>query len=81
MDTAIPSKKEPSMKIAIAGAGIAGAYLSSGQRIDQTDLGLLIQNIARSVGREGDVPVLAADGETVIPVAADDHFRPGMVTR
>jgi outer membrane lipoprotein-sorting protein len=54
----------------------------SGQRIDQSDLGLLIENIAHSVGdrRRGPPEVVDRDGRTVIEVLADDHFLPGVVT-
>ena len=55
---------------------------SSGQRIDQTDLGLLIHNIARSVGdqRRGTPTISEQDDQAVIVVLADDHFLPGIQT-
>jgi outer membrane lipoprotein-sorting protein len=54
----------------------------SGQRIDQTDLGLLIQNIARSLTdrRRGEMKVADQDGRTQIEVLAEDHFLPGVLT-
>ena len=63
-----------------------GSYLftgSSNQRLDQTDLGLLIENIARSVGADRLGPAtLAEDGSVVrIDVLAADHFRKGAMTR
>jgi outer membrane lipoprotein-sorting protein len=56
---------------------------SSGQRIDQTDLGLLIRNIAWSLngGRIGPVEVSENRDEVRIRVLAEDHFRKGTVTR
>jgi outer membrane lipoprotein-sorting protein len=54
----------------------------AGQRIDQTDLGLLIQNIARSLTdrRRGEMKVNAQGGRTEIEVLAEDHFLPGVLT-
>ena len=54
-----------------------------GQRMDQTDLGLLIKNIRHSVTDQRRGPVsLSEDKETVqIRVLADDHFREGVETR
>jgi outer membrane lipoprotein-sorting protein len=55
---------------------------SAGQRIDQTDLGLLIRNIGRSVTdqRRGAVDISEQDNQAVICVLADDHFLPGIQT-
>jgi outer membrane lipoprotein-sorting protein len=56
---------------------------SLGQRIDQTDLGLLIRNIAHSLtdGRRGEMDVKEGEEHIRITVTADDHFREGVVTR
>lgn len=56
--------------------------VSAGQRIDQTDLGLLITNIARSLTdwRRGPALTTETDGLLTIQVAATDHFRPHVVT-
>jgi outer membrane lipoprotein-sorting protein len=55
---------------------------SAGQRIDQTDLGLLIRNIGRSVTdqQRGAVEISEQDSQAVISVLADDHFLPGIQT-
>ena len=55
----------------------------SGQRIDQTDLGLLIRNISHSLTdqRRGPVEMAEDDGQIRIRVLAEDHFRKGVVTR
>ena len=55
----------------------------SGQRLDQTDLGVLIKNIRHSVTDQRRGPVsLSEDKETIrIQVLADDHFREGVETR
>ncbi len=55
---------------------------SAGQRIDQTDLGLLIQNIAHSLTdrRRGGLAITERDGQAVVEVLADDHFLPGAQT-
>jgi outer membrane lipoprotein-sorting protein len=52
----------------------------SGQRINQTDLGLLIKNIRHSVTDQRRGPVsLSEDKDTIqIQVLADDHFREGV---
>ncbi len=57
--------------------------ISSGQRIDQTDLGLLIRNISHSLTdrRRGQVEVDKKGGDLRIHVLADNHFREGIVTR
>jgi outer membrane lipoprotein-sorting protein len=55
---------------------------SSGQRVDQTDLGLLIRHISRSVtGRShGEAKISEANGRIIIEVLADNHFLPGVLT-
>jgi outer membrane lipoprotein-sorting protein len=55
---------------------------SSGQRIEQTDMGLLIQNISHSVTdrRRGEVRLSEEDGRVVIEVLAEDHFLAGIST-
>jgi len=55
---------------------------SSGQRIDQTDMGLLIENIAHSLTdrRRGEISITTRDGQVQIEVLADDHFLPGIQT-
>jgi len=55
---------------------------SAGQRIDQTDMGLLIQNISHSVSdqRRGEVRLAEEDGRVVIEVLAEDHFLAGIST-
>ena len=56
---------------------------SSGQRIDQTDLGLLIKNIGHSLTdqRRGPVEFAEDDGHFRVRVLADDHFQKGVETR
>jgi len=56
---------------------------SAGQRIDQTDLGLLIKNISRSLTdrRHGDVTMTRQDGHLVMEALAEDHFLAGVLTR
>ncbi len=56
--------------------------ISSGQRIDQTDLGLLIRNISHSLTdrRRGPVEATEDNGDFRIRVLADDHFREGVLT-
>jgi hypothetical protein len=56
--------------------------VSPGQRIDQTDLGLLIRNIAHSLsrGRRGPIELTEDDGHIRIRVLAENHFREGIVT-
>ena len=56
--------------------------VSAGQRIDQTDLGLLITNIAHSLTdhRRGPWTATEEDKAIRIRVMADDHFRKGDVT-
>jgi outer membrane lipoprotein-sorting protein len=55
----------------------------SGQRFNQTDLGLLIANIGKSVGawRRGPVSLSEDEGSIRIRVLAADHFREGVETR
>lgn len=52
------------------------------QRIDQTDMGLLIQNIDHSLTdrRHGEVRVVEQDGQVRIEVLAEDHFLAGVLT-
>jgi hypothetical protein len=56
--------------------------LPSGQHIDQTDLGLLIENISRSLtdGRRGPIEIAEENRTLRIRALADDHFRQGVVT-
>jgi outer membrane lipoprotein-sorting protein len=56
--------------------------VASGQRIDQTDLGLLVRNISHSLTdhRRGPVEVTEDDRDIRIRVLADDHFREGVLT-
>jgi outer membrane lipoprotein-sorting protein len=55
----------------------------SGQRIDQTDFGLLIRNIGRSMdgGRRGPLEILEEDQYVRIRVLAENHFHDSKVTR
>ncbi len=55
---------------------------SSGQRIDQTDLGLLIKNISHSLTdqRRGPVEIAEENGYARVRVLATDHFREDVVT-
>ncbi len=55
---------------------------SSGQRIDQTDLGLLITNISHSLTdqRRGPAEIEEKDGYVRVRVLAADHFRADVVT-
>ncbi len=57
--------------------------VSSGQRIDQTDLGLLIKNISQSLTNRhhGQVEAEEKAGHIRLRVLADNHFRKGIVTR
>lgn len=56
--------------------------VSSGQRIDQTDLGLLISNIAHSLTdrRRGAVMSTENERDIRVGVLAEDHFRRGVLT-
>ena len=80
-------------KVKVRLAGIAGIFplhlsldnpriVSSGQRIDQTDLGLLIANIVRSVteDRKGPVSVTEEGGLVHLEVLAPDHFLKDVTT-
>jgi hypothetical protein len=55
---------------------------SSGQRIDQTDFGLLIRNIGHSLTdqRRGPAEITDENGYVRIRVLAADHFREDVVT-
>jgi len=57
--------------------------LNSGQRVDQTDLGLLIVKIRESMEEHRRGPVVLSESESAveISVAADNHFREGVTTR
>jgi hypothetical protein len=54
----------------------------TGQRLDQTDLGLLIGNIARSLTdwRRGAIQVSEGNDRVLIEVLAQDHFLAGEQT-
>ncbi|HXX57253.1 MAG TPA: hypothetical protein VEI96_04575 [Thermodesulfovibrionales bacterium] len=54
----------------------------AGQRIDQTDVGSLINNMARSltVGRRGEIKVSEHGEEVLIEVTSEDHFLAGVTT-
>ena len=54
----------------------------SGQRVDQTDMGLLINNISHSVTdkSKGPVKIAEQDGTIEMNVLAEDHFSAGVVT-
>jgi outer membrane lipoprotein-sorting protein len=53
-----------------------------GQRIDQTDMGLLIRNIGRSLTdrRRGLLDVEEKNGTIEFRVLAEDHFKEGVLT-
>jgi outer membrane lipoprotein-sorting protein len=55
---------------------------SSGQRIDQTDIGLLIKNIAHSLTdqRRGPVEMVEENGHVRVRVKAVNHFHEDVVT-
>jgi outer membrane lipoprotein-sorting protein len=55
----------------------------SGQRVDQTDLGLLIRNMGRSMdgGRQGPLAILEEGPFVRIRVLAENHFRESKITR
>ena len=55
---------------------------SSGQPINQTDIGLLIRNIANSLtmGRRGPAEFSEKNATLEVRVLADDHFKKGVVT-
>jgi len=54
----------------------------SGQRIDQSDFGLLLSNLRRSLSdrRRGAIGLSEAPGRVSIEVLADDNFLPGVQT-
>jgi len=56
---------------------------SEGQRVDQTDLGLLVQNMAHSLTdrRHGEITLSQEDGRLCLEVMAENHFRPKVLTR
>jgi|GEM_PF-443460 len=56
--------------------------VSSGQRIDQTDMGLLIRNIAHSLtdSRSGPISITEEGAIIRVRVLAADHFLPGVRT-
>jgi outer membrane lipoprotein-sorting protein len=56
---------------------------SAGQRIDQTDLGLLVQNMAHSLTdrRHGEIMRSEEDGLLCLEVMAENHFHPNVLTR
>jgi outer membrane lipoprotein-sorting protein len=56
---------------------------SAGQRIDQTDLGLLVQNMAHSLTdrRHGEIMLSEEDSLLCLEVMAANHFRPNVLTR
>jgi len=55
----------------------------SGQRVDQTDFGLLIRNMGRSMdgGRRGPLEIIEEDHYVRIRVLAENHFREGKLTK
>jgi outer membrane lipoprotein-sorting protein len=55
---------------------------SAGQRIDQTNLGLLIRNLAHSFTdrRRGEIRVSREDGRVLVEVLAEDHFLASVLT-
>lgn len=55
----------------------------SGQRIDQSDLGLLIRNIGRSIaeGHSDTLRIEEQPGRVLVEVLAADHFLSGVTTR
>jgi hypothetical protein len=55
---------------------------ASGQRVDQTHMGLLVENIVHSLTdrRRGEIGLTMRDGQILIDVLADDHFLPGLQT-
>ncbi len=54
----------------------------SGQRIDQTDMGLLIKNIVHSLTdrRHGEIRFSDQDSRVLIEVLSEDHFHAGVLT-
>jgi len=55
---------------------------SAGQRIDQTDLGLLIRHIRHSLTdrRRGEIKVTGEGDRLLVEVLAEDHFHAGVLT-
>jgi outer membrane lipoprotein-sorting protein len=55
---------------------------AAGQRLDRTDLGLLIRNIARSVTdqRRGPLEIAEQDAHILVKVLAENHFRRDLLT-
>ncbi len=55
---------------------------ASGQRVDQTHIGILIRNIARSLTdqRRGPVEIVKDNGYVKVSVLSSDHFRPQVIT-
>ena len=55
---------------------------ASGQRLDQTDLGLLIKNIGHSLTdqRRGPAEIVEEDEHIRVQVLADNHFQKGVET-
>ena len=55
----------------------------SGQQIDETDMGLLVRNIAKSVkqGQPGEVSIMEKGGQIHLRVLAENHFRENVKTR
>ena len=56
---------------------------AAGQRIDQTDLGLLVQNMAHSLTdqRHGEIMLSEEDSRLCLEVLAENHFHPNALTR
>jgi outer membrane lipoprotein-sorting protein len=54
----------------------------SGQRIDQSDFGLLLRNLRHSLsdGRRGEIEISEAGNHIAIEVLAQDHYLPGVQT-
>jgi hypothetical protein len=54
----------------------------AGQRIDQSDFGLLIRNIRHSLTdhRHGEISLPNSENRAIIEVLADDHFLPNVQT-
>jgi hypothetical protein len=54
-----------------------------GQRVDQTDLGLLIKNISRSIreGRKGPLKLEEEQGHVRLRVLSENHFRSSRLTQ
>jgi len=87
---------DPEGKVAIHPPGLFGLFqfhlaednpllrVSPGQAITQTSLGLLIENMGRSIGEDaiGAPEVTSEDRDSVaFQVLAKDHFQPGVSTR